>query len=84
MREEGYAYRARSRVPVARGELAMRRRARNEGNYERFRSARRNRLLASAASTRLLSSIPSAALGSSVFRDRDGGPSSSLESLFCI
>jgi hypothetical protein len=52
--------------------------------YRRFLSARRNRLLASAASTRLLSSIPSAALGSANFRDREEGPSSSLESLFYI
>lgn len=55
-----------------------------EGSYRRFRSARRNRLLAVAESTRLLSSIPSTALGSTTFRGRAEAPSLSLESSFCI
>src|ERR1700760_4463591 len=57
--------------------------ARDKGSYRRFRSARRNRLLAAAVSTRLLSSIPSAALGSTTFRGRVETPSFSLESSFC-
>jgi hypothetical protein len=73
-------YKDRSRVPTVQRELKIS----DKRRYRRFLSARRNRLLASAASTRLLSSIPSTALGSATFRDREEGPSSSLESLFYI
>jgi hypothetical protein len=82
VREGGYAYKDRSRVPAAHSELNAK--AGDEGSYRRFRSARRNRLLAVAESTRLLSSIPSAALGSTAFRGRTEAPSFSLESSFCI
>ena len=58
VREGGYLYRDRSRVPTTTGKLE----ATSGRSYRRLRSARRNRLLASVASTRLLSSIPSAAL----------------------
>lgn len=79
VREGGYLYRDRSRVPMANGKWH----ARSGRSYRRLRSARRNRLLASAASTRLLSSMPSTAC-SATLRDRDGSPSSSLESLFYL
>jgi hypothetical protein len=58
VREGGYLYKDRSRVPTMTGKLE----ASSGGSYRRLRSARRNRLLASVASTRLLSSIPSAAV----------------------